>query len=153
MDAHDPNELVGSAEIARRLGVKPRTVILWTQKGLGFPDPATKNGRYLYRWGTVAEWYERRLEGLSAGPRARVEGKGQHVVTNPLPPAEETKLRRELVAVSKRLASAEKDRARLIELCAVLHDRGGLTWQQLADITGFNRAMIRKAVERSTGRP
>ena len=159
--AYDPEELENRGEIARRLGVKPRTVTIWTQRAQAehaakpFPAPASGVGQrgrigQLWRWGDVARWNEERGGSLSAGPRARLAATSGPAVG--LDPREITRLRRELVAVAKRLAQCEADRARQVELWAILHDQGGLDWQQLGDISGgISGAGVRKAVERSRG--
>lgn len=151
-EMHDPDELVDNREIESRLGVANRTATIWSQRHADFPRPVERVGRRDFRrWGDVESWYDQRAARLGAGPRARMQGKGRRAVTDPLPKAEETKLRRELVAIGKRLVQAEQDKARMVEVCTVLFDRAGLTWQQLGDISGMNRAAIRKAVERARG--
>ena len=53
-------ELVGAAEIAHRLGVKPRTVHQWRYRAyLKFPEPSLRlNVGPLWQWGAVRQWAE-----------------------------------------------------------------------------------------------
>ncbi len=48
-------EVVSSKDIARRLGVKLRTVYQWRQRGL-IPEPDFKADPPLWRWTTVEAW-------------------------------------------------------------------------------------------------
>jgi excisionase family DNA binding protein len=52
--------LLPSGEIARRLGVTPRTISQWVADGRLVPDVVTAGGRYRFRWSSV----ERRLREL-----------------------------------------------------------------------------------------
>lgn len=53
--------LVGVAEIASRLGVRPNTVIVWRRRGLEFPSPlaALAMGPVWY-WPDIDAWYQAR---------------------------------------------------------------------------------------------
>lgn len=56
------DELVGSTEVAARLGKHPATVRNWASRRstTGFPEPAIRGPRdHLYRWGDVREWAAR----------------------------------------------------------------------------------------------
>lgn len=53
-------EAVGSAEIAARLGVRPRTVRTWRQRGL-MPAPRWQvSGRAAWNWADIAAWARHR---------------------------------------------------------------------------------------------
>lgn len=55
----DLNELVGRAEIARRAGIKERTVDSWRRRHSEFPEPLTHvSGTPLWLWPDVAAWIE-----------------------------------------------------------------------------------------------
>ncbi len=51
-------DVVDAAEVARRLGVKPKTVTIWTQReNVGFPEPDwIIGGRPAWRWSVVERW-------------------------------------------------------------------------------------------------
>ncbi len=64
-------DVVDSAEVARRLGVKPTTVHVWTQReSVGFPEPDWLiGGRPAWRWSVVERWARKtgRLKEEGAG--------------------------------------------------------------------------------------
>ena len=49
----DPAELLTSGEVARRLGVTPRTVAIWASTGKLRPTVRTPGGRLRWRWSDV----------------------------------------------------------------------------------------------------
>lgn len=55
-------QLVGTAEVAERLGVKPKSVGNWRRRpGTGFPDPlATVSGIAVWSWPDIEAWSEAR---------------------------------------------------------------------------------------------
>lgn len=53
----DPDDLVGAAEIAQRLGTHKQTVHLWRRRNLGFPAPIAELERALiFDWTEVEAW-------------------------------------------------------------------------------------------------
>ena len=53
----DPSDLVGSAEIAERLGVVRETVLLWRRRPVDFPEPvATLQQAMDWNWRDVEAW-------------------------------------------------------------------------------------------------
>jgi excisionase family DNA binding protein len=58
--ADDP--LLPSGEIARRLGVTPRTISSWVADGRIVPDVVTAGGRYRFRWSSVERQLRERRE-------------------------------------------------------------------------------------------
>ena len=53
----DGVELVDAAEIARRLHLRHRNVVLdWRLHRLQFPAPVTRGRTFLWRWTDVVEW-------------------------------------------------------------------------------------------------
>jgi predicted site-specific integrase-resolvase len=53
-------DLVGSTEIAQRLGVKPNTVAQWHHRGI-MPAPlAEVSSVYLWSWEAVSAWARKR---------------------------------------------------------------------------------------------
>ena len=64
----DPADLVSIKQIARRLGLSPRSVYHWRHDhhGLypGFPRPVAEDGQWLvFLWSEVEAWVERRRGG------------------------------------------------------------------------------------------
>ncbi len=54
--------IVGTYEIAERLGVKPATVHKWRQRNLGFPPPhVTLRVGPIWDWHEVEQWAATRL--------------------------------------------------------------------------------------------
>ena len=52
-------DIVGCADIAHRLDVKPQTVSMWRIRGL-LPDPEWWiSGVPAWRWSVIADWAER----------------------------------------------------------------------------------------------
>jgi excisionase family DNA binding protein len=54
--------LLPSGEIARRLGVTPRTISQWVADGRLVPDVVTAGGRYRFRWSSVERQLRERRE-------------------------------------------------------------------------------------------
>jgi hypothetical protein len=52
-------DIVGEAEIAARLGVKPNTVHQWAIRGLLPESEGTVSGRAAWRWSTIQAWADR----------------------------------------------------------------------------------------------
>lgn len=53
----EPSDLVGSAEIADRLGVVRETVLLWRRRPLDFPEPVAKlQQAMVWHWPDVEAW-------------------------------------------------------------------------------------------------
>lgn len=53
----DPDELVGAAEIAQRLGTHKQTVHLWRRRHADFPEPVAELERALvWYWPDVEAW-------------------------------------------------------------------------------------------------
>jgi excisionase family DNA binding protein len=57
-------ELIGSGEVARRLGVTTRAIGRWVERGMLTPAVVTPGGRYRFRWHDV----ERQLRELRQRP-------------------------------------------------------------------------------------
>jgi hypothetical protein len=56
----DPANLVGSAEIAKRLGVRRETVLLWRRRHDDFPAPVAELEQALvWNWPDIAAWSKR----------------------------------------------------------------------------------------------
>lgn len=54
---YDPEGPVGLAEIAERLGAKPKTAETWRYRGLlPDPEPGTVGGRSWWKWGRIRSW-------------------------------------------------------------------------------------------------
>jgi hypothetical protein len=49
-------DLVGPAEVARRLGVQRQTVAVWRMRGVAPPPLATCSGVPVWDWGTLEKW-------------------------------------------------------------------------------------------------
>ncbi len=58
MAKYDPDDIISSAELAKRLGVHERTVRRWRNEGTG-PPVLWAGGVARYRWGEVLEWLRR----------------------------------------------------------------------------------------------
>jgi predicted DNA-binding transcriptional regulator AlpA len=53
----DPDDLVGSREIAARLGIAQSTVVQWRKRYSGFPEPVAKLHQTLvWSWADIEEW-------------------------------------------------------------------------------------------------
>ena len=53
----EPSDLVGSAEIAERLGVVRETVLLWRRRHPDFPEPVvTLQQAHVWNWPDVESW-------------------------------------------------------------------------------------------------
>lgn len=53
------NDLAGVQEIAKRIGVRSSTVINWSHRHAGFPEPLTSiSSRNVYSMRQVLAWYE-----------------------------------------------------------------------------------------------
>lgn len=64
-----PEDLVGPAEIAARLGVSPGLVRLWRHRGL-MPEPVAVVSRApVWEWADVAAWAQARRAPGDAAPR------------------------------------------------------------------------------------
>ena len=132
LDAYDPNELVGSAEIARRLGVKPRTVTIWTQRpATGFPKPDVASGRHKWAWGRVLVWHRHRLATLAAGPRERALGHEDRVAelgwTGPGGKRAESLSKADLALIARM-------KNELVEVQSRLDEGEGVTSKTISDI-------------------
>jgi predicted DNA-binding transcriptional regulator AlpA len=56
-DPIDPSQIVGSAEIAKRLGVRRETVLLWRRRHEDFPKPIAELEQALvWSWPDVEDW-------------------------------------------------------------------------------------------------
>jgi hypothetical protein len=72
-DAARPVELVDAGEIAKRLGLRHRNVVLdWRLHRLNFPAPVARRRTYLWRWRDVEEWFARNRDAVATA-RARDE--------------------------------------------------------------------------------
>lgn len=57
MNAPDSSLLLTAGELGERLGVRPRSVHMWTHRRNGFPAPAERVGRIpRWDWHTVLKW-------------------------------------------------------------------------------------------------
>jgi hypothetical protein len=71
IDEPDPTgvdvELVDAGEIARRLGLRHRNVVLdWRFHRFHFPPPVTRRRSYLWDWRDVAKWAQVHATELAA---------------------------------------------------------------------------------------
>lgn len=136
LDSYDPEELVGSAEIARRLGVKDRTIQIWRHapraSSVGFPEPSGMNGRkLLWRWADVLAWHRHRLANLAAGPRERALGHEDRATelgwTGPGGKRAESLTKDDLARIARM-------KAELVELQQRLEEGEGVTAKTVAEL-------------------
>src|SRR5262245_14065913 len=68
-----PDQLVGTPEIARRVGVQKGTVKVWRRRHKDFPQPVSHIGNsLLFDWGAVEVWLAApRASGRPAGSTRR----------------------------------------------------------------------------------
>jgi hypothetical protein len=69
--APDGLDLVDATEIARRLNLRHRSVVLdWRLHRFHFPAPVMRRRTYLWRWSDVEEWCNEHLAEVLANQRA-----------------------------------------------------------------------------------
>jgi hypothetical protein len=70
------DELVGSAEIARRLGLShPESVHVWRNRYDDFPEPTRVGRTYVWSWPAVRRWAikTKRLDPKTNKPKRRTD--------------------------------------------------------------------------------
>jgi hypothetical protein len=71
-------ELVDAGEIARRLHLRHRNVVLdWRLHRLNFPAPVARRRTYLWRWSDVEAWFAKNESSLLGRPDHRRRPQGQ----------------------------------------------------------------------------
>jgi hypothetical protein len=65
--APDDLDLVDAGEIARRLGLRHRSVVLdWRLHRFHFPAPVMRRRTYLWNWSEIVEWTSRHAAEVAA---------------------------------------------------------------------------------------